>query len=93
MQTDHPQLPTTRRHLGELGVMSAQVEAHERQILAHAETLHAETLKKIDAARASALASDADGKAYQELIAERGRLERVIAQARSILTERATMAD
>lgn len=83
---DHPQAATTRRHLGELGVMSAQVERAERQILAHAENMHADVQAKIKAARSAALTGGGDE--YTTLVAERGRLERVIAQARATLAPR-----
>lgn len=81
---DHPEAATTRRQLGELGVMSAQVERSERQIMQRAQALHSEVLGKIDAARAAAAAGK-DEQAYQDLVAERGRLERVIAQAQQVL--------
>jgi hypothetical protein len=84
---DHPELATTRRHLGELGVMAAQTERAERQILKHAEQLHAEVLAKLDEMRPKALHGDAESREYQELVAERGRLERVIAQARAVLAD------
>lgn len=81
----HPEAATTRRQLGELGVMSAQVERAERQILEHAQRLHGEVLAKLDEMRPQALQSEADSTEYQSLVAERGRLERVIAQAQQIL--------
>lgn len=82
---DHPEAATTRRQLGELGVMSAQVERAERQILEHAQRMHAEVLAKLDEMRPRAVHSEAEGREYQELVAERGRLERVIAQAQATL--------
>ena len=82
---DHPEAATTRRQLGELGAMSAQTERAERQILRHAESLHAEVLAKLDDMRPSAMHGDAEAREYQGLVAERGRLERVIAQAREVL--------
>jgi hypothetical protein len=83
----HPEAATTRRQLGELGVMSAQVERAERQILEHAQRLHGEVLSKLDEMRPEALTSDGGASDYQALVAERGRLERVIAQARQVLGE------
>lgn len=77
---DH--IETTRRQLGELGAMSAQNEAMERQILERAEKLLSEVEGKMDAARA---ASHKDPQAYTDLVEERGRLQQVIAQARAIL--------
>lgn len=85
MNNDHPEAATTRRHLGELGVMAAQTEHAERQILAHAERLHGEVLAKLDDMRPRVLHGDTEAREYQELVAERGRLERVIAQAREVL--------
>jgi len=82
---DHPEAAATRSHLGELGVMAAQTERAERQILEHAQRLHGEVLARIDDMRPQALQSDADSTEYQNLVAERGRLERVIAQARQAL--------
>ncbi len=83
---DHPELAHTRRHLGELGVMARQTEAAERQILARAEALLTENQSKIDAARQQALAGTPEQQdEYQALIAERGRLQRVIALARQVL--------
>ena len=84
---DHPEAATTRRQLGELGAMSAQTERAERQILRHAESLHAEVLAKLDEMRPLAQHSDAESNDYQALVAERGRLERVIAQARATLAD------
>lgn len=82
---DHPHAATTRRQLGELGVMSAQVERAERRILEHAEKLRAEVDGKLRALRAQALRDDADGREYQEMAAERGRLDGVIERARQVL--------
>lgn len=82
---DHPEAATTRRQLGELGVMSAQVERAEHQILEHAQRMHGEVLAKLDDMRPLALQSEADSSEYQSLVAERGRLERVIAQAQQVL--------
>ncbi len=87
MNNDHPEAATTRRHLGELGVMAAQTERAERQILEHALRLHGEVLANLDDMRPRAMQGDAEAREYQELVAERGRLERVIAQARKILGE------
>ena len=84
---DHPQLATTRRHVGELGVMSAQVERAERQILEHAERLHSETLSKLDDLRPAAMRGGPEEREYQELVAERGRLERVMSHSRQVLGE------
>jgi hypothetical protein len=78
--TDH--LSQTRSQLGELGAMSDKVQASERQILAHAQTLLAGVEKEIKRLRQGARAGvDADEQAYLETILERGRLQNVIAQA------------
>ena len=81
--TDHT--ANTRRHLGELGVLSARVEQDERRILAHAQKLHADVAAKIDKARAGAAGGGDAGSEYERLVLEHGRLERVIAQARQVL--------
>lgn len=79
-------IENTRRHLGELAAMSSQVERAERQILERAEKLLAGVQGKMDAARAEAMAGDdAARQRYTDLVAERGRLNQVIAQAREVL--------
>lgn len=75
-------IDTTRRHLGELGAMSAQNEAMERQILKRAQELLEEVQGKIPEAKAKSVK---EPDAYMALIEERGRLEQVIAQAREVL--------
>jgi hypothetical protein len=81
------QIDTTRRQIGELANMSAQTEAAERKILKHAETMLEDVQGKIDAVRSLALVPGApDGKQYQDLIMERGRLQQVIAQAKAVLS-------
>lgn len=75
----------SRSHLGELAVMASQTEAAERQILAHAEQMHGDVLAKIDDMRPRAAQSEAEGRDYQALVAERGRLEHVIARSRQVL--------
>ena len=65
--------------------MSSQVERAERQILEHAQRLHGEVLAKLDEVRPESLTDDGAAQDYQGLVAERGRLERVIAQARQVL--------
>lgn len=84
---DHPEAAATRRQLGELGVMAAQTERAERQILEHAERMHGEVLAKLDDMRPQALMGEAEAREYQGLVAERGRLEHVIAQARAVLEQ------
>lgn len=76
---------TTRRHLGELGAMSAQNEAAERKILARAESMLSDVQEKIEAARPRAM-TDGDGaQVYTDLVMERGRLQHVIARAKQVL--------
>lgn len=81
---DHPHAATTRRQLGELGVMSAQVERAERRILEHAQKLRADVDAKLAEMRGPA-AQSGEGAEYQELVAERGRLDGVIERARQLL--------
>ena len=82
--TEH--IKNTRRQLGELAAMSAQTEAMERQILERAEKHLAKIEGEIDKARADAMAGDDAAKdRYTEMVMERGRLQRVIEQARAVL--------
>lgn len=77
-----------RQQLGELAAMSHQTEAMERKILARAEKLLAGVERGIDKARAEAMAGDDAAKdRYTEMVMERGRLQQVIAQARSVLVD------
>lgn len=76
-------IDTTRRHLGELAAMSDKTEAAERKILARAEGMLAKVEADIEKVRPTAMVDGADR--YQELIAERGRLHQVIAQAKAVL--------
>lgn len=79
-------IENTRRQLGELGAMAAQNEAMERKIMARAEELLKDIEGKIDKARADAMAGDDAAKeTYTDMVAERGRLHQVIAQARATL--------
>ncbi len=75
-----PAVDDVRKHLGELGAMANQTVEAERKILTNAEEMLGKVQSQIPAARAKALTGGAD--AYQELVAERGRLEQVIASAR-----------
>lgn len=67
--------------------MAAQTERAERQILAHAQSMHATVLAKLEELRPLATQGDDEAREYQDLVAERGRLERVIAQARAVLSD------
>lgn len=79
-------IENTRRQLGELHAMSRQTEAMERQILERAEARLEKVAADIERTRALALLPNAkEADEYQELIAERGRLHQVIAQAKALL--------
>ena len=78
---DH--IEATHAHLGELAVMSRQTQAAEQKILDKATELLAQVQKDLDAARADALTGK-DSR-YMDLVAERGRLQQVIARARQNL--------
>lgn len=78
-------IKNTRRHLGELGAMSAQNEAAERKILERAEAMLTDVQKKIEAGRPKAVTDGDGGQTYQDLILERGRLQQVIAKAKQVL--------
>lgn len=79
-------IENTRRQLGELRAMAHQTEAMERKILDRAQSLLADVEKKIEAARPLALVPGAkEADEYQDLVAERGRLHVVIAQANKVL--------
>ena len=79
-------IENTRRQLGELGTMSAQTEAMERQILERAQKLLGDIEGKLDQARVDAMSGDDAAKAaYTGMVEERGRLQQVIAQAHSVL--------
>lgn len=79
---------TIHRHLGELGVMAAQTERAERAILKRAEEMLADVETRIADGRAVALADDKAGQQYQSDIMERGRLHRVIEQAKKVLGDK-----
>jgi hypothetical protein len=73
-------IDTTHKHLGELAAMSHQTQEAERRILARAEEMLEQVQTDLKAAAGTALTTG--GQAYQDLIAEQGRLQQVIAQAR-----------
>jgi len=80
-------IENTRRQLGELGAMAAQNEAMERQILERSQKLLGKIEGDIDKARADSMAGDDAAKEhYMHMVAERGRLQQVIAQANAILS-------
>lgn len=77
-------IDTTHKQLGELAAMAHQTEAAERRILENAETHLSKVETDLKQATGTAMTTGAD--AYMELIAERGRLHQVIAQARQHLS-------
>lgn len=78
---DH--IDKTHKQLGELAVMSHQTQEAERKILAAAEEQLVKVEKDLPAAASAAHTGGED--AYMHLIAERGRLQLVIAQSRQHL--------
>lgn len=66
--------------------MSEQTQRVEREILSRAEKQLAEIESHVDAARGSASGDDEAATKYTDMIAERGRLTLVIANARKALT-------
>lgn len=76
-------IDTTHKHLGELASMSNQTQEAERKILARAEEMLSEVERDLPAARR--VANDGGEDHYMHLIAQRGRLNQVIALARKNL--------
>lgn len=76
-------IDNTRRQLGELASMSHQTQEAERKILAKAEEMLQQVMKDIPAAKGNSMLGDSER--YMHLIAERGRLQQVIATARKNL--------
>lgn len=75
-----------RDRLGDLAGLADRTERTERRILEQAEKRLDEVQKSIDAARPGIeAASDDEQRKYQDLVAERGQLNLVIAQARKAL--------
>lgn len=80
------EVETTHRNLGELAVMASRTEKAERRILDQAQRLLAAETGKLGDLRTKALAGDNNAAAdYQTSIAEIGRLERVVSQAKKVL--------
>lgn len=76
----------TRSQLGELAGLAERAERTEQRILEQAEKRLAEVQAAIDRARPGIEAApDAAQMRYQDLVAERGQLNLVIAQARMSL--------
>ena len=79
-------IDNTRRQLGELGAMAAQTEAMERKILERAQEQLGKIEGDLDRARVAAMTGDDTAKnQYTDMVAERGRLQQVIAHARQVL--------
>lgn len=78
---DH--IDNTHKQLGELAAMSHQTQEAERKILARAEELLGQVEKDLPEASSTANTGGEDN--YMHLIAQRGRLQQVIAQARKHL--------
>lgn len=76
-------IDNTNRQLGELAAMSHQTQEAERRILERALEMLAKVEEDIGPARAQALTGGGDH--YQHLIAERGRLQQVVATSRKHL--------
>lgn len=76
----------TRDQLGELAGLADRTERTERRILEQAEKRLDEVQAAIERARPGIEAApDAAQQRYQDLVAERGQLHMVIAQARKAL--------
>lgn len=76
-------IDNTHRQLGELAAMSHQTQEAERRILARAQEMLTQIEADIPAARSASLTGDGDH--YMHLIAERGRLQQVVASSRQYL--------
>lgn len=75
-----------REQLGDLAGLAAKTHATEKQILAQAEKRLAEVEAAISRARPGVEAApDSAQQRYQDLVAERGHLHLVIAQAKKNL--------
>lgn len=78
----------TRSQLGELSGLQAKTEQAERRILESAQTRLGEVQALIDrAAPGVEGAPESEQQRYTELIAERGQLHQVIANAKQALGE------
>lgn len=76
-------IDTAHKDLGELAAMARQTQAAEQQILIKATELLGQVQGELAQARAEALTGK--DTRYMDLVAERGRLQQVIAQARQNL--------
>lgn len=78
-------LETTRRHLGELGALADKTERAERDILERAHKRLDEVTSRIQELFPHVHTQDDAGQEYTDLVMERGRIERVIANANQVL--------
>ena len=76
-------IDNTHRQLGELAAMSHQTQEAERRILAKALEMLAQVEADLPKAASAAMTGGEDH--YMHLIAERGRLQQVVAQSRKHL--------
>lgn len=77
----------TQEHIGELAGLADRTERTERRILEQAEKRHSEVMTAIERARPGIEAAPDDAQQrYQDLVAERGQLEIVIARAKQALS-------
>lgn len=81
-------IANTRDQLGNLAGLADRTERTERRILEQAEKRLVEAQAAIERARPGIEAApDAAQQRYQDLVAERGQLNMVIAQARKVLAQ------
>ena len=79
-------ISNTRDRLGDLAGLADRTERTERRILEQAEKRLDEVQAALERARPGIeSAPDAAQQRYQDLVAERGQLNMVIAQARQVL--------
>lgn len=79
-------ISNTRTHLSNLAGLAERTERTERRILEQAEKRLADVQAAIERARPGIEAApDAAQQRYQDLVAERGQLHMVIAQAKQAL--------
>lgn len=67
-----------RKHLSELGAMQAETHSADRRIVDAARVRHDAVQEEISALRSKALTDPESGRRYQELVTERGRLDRIL---------------
>lgn len=77
----------TKRKLAELGALSSRTDGAERRILESAESKLQKMQARIAELRHAAMLGGAEAEEYQRLVADRHRLQVVVAQARKNLGE------